>query len=342
MERKHVIAIVKVLPVPSVLLDQAGIILCSSQAARGLFGRDLQGEPLSLAIRAPSVLAAFEAAARDNEHATARGQSRSARDATIEFDFTPLLLLHDQGERLFLATCRDITREERIERMRSDFVANASHELRTPLTTLSGFIETMQGAARKDENARDEFLRLMKTQAERMSHLIDDLLSLSRIELDEHIEPRDVIDVGNIVLFTENLLRPMAEETGCEMTIDTEPNLQVRGDAGQLGQVLHNLVENAIKYAGKGKQVAVHAKRDGPMAVISIEDNGPGIAAHHIPRLTERFYRVNVQESRMRGGTGLGLAICKHIVNRHRGRLAIESQVGRGSRFSVYLPLENQ
>jgi two-component system, OmpR family, phosphate regulon sensor histidine kinase PhoR len=210
--------------------------------------------------------------------------------------------------------------------------------LRTPLTTLSGFIETMQGAAKQDEKARGEFLKVMKAQAERMTSLIDDLLSLSRIELNEHVEPRERIDLGLVVRQAEPMLRPLAAETGCELKFDIAPNVAVAGDANQLGQVAYNLIENAIKYSGRGKHVSVVVSQQKNEAVLAIVDNGPGIAAHHIPRLTERFYRVNVQESRTRGGTGLGLAICKHIINRHRGRLLITSEPGRGSTFAVILP----
>jgi two-component system, OmpR family, phosphate regulon sensor histidine kinase PhoR len=245
-----------------------------------------------------------------------------------------------QGEKgtLALIMLRDRTREEQVERMRSDFVANASHELRTPLTTLSGFIETMQGAAANDEKARGTFLKVMKAQADRMSNLIDDLLSLSRIELDEHIVPEATVNLVSVVKQSQNLLQTMIAEAGCSVDIKLPEQLLVRGDANQLAQVVHNLIENAVKYSGEGKQVSVTGTQESATTLLSIRDNGPGIAAHHIPRLTERFYRVNVQDSRTRGGTGLGLAICKHIINRHRGRLIIESEVGHGSNFSIQLP----
>jgi two-component system, OmpR family, phosphate regulon sensor histidine kinase PhoR len=172
-----------------------------------------------------------------------------------------------------------------------------------------------------------------------MSGLIDDLLSLSRIELDAHVEPRDRTSLSSVVQQTESLLRPVAAEAGCEMVFSIAPNIHVRGDANQLGQVAHNLIENAIKYSGRDKRVSVDLTLQGGEAVLSVSDNGPGIAPHHIPRLTERFYRVNAQDSRTRGGTGLGLAICKHIINRHRGRLDIKSQLGIGSEFQVALPV---
>lgn len=325
------------LPDAALLIDVSGTIRAANAIARKTFAAPLEGEPLALFIRSPTVAKALAEA--------------FARDGPVEVEFEEhgkvlrTMLVHlarlsaPQGGHLALLTLRDRSREAQIEKVRSDFVANASHELRTPLTTLSGFIETMQGAARQDEKARDEFLKLMKAQAERMSLLIDDLLSLSRIEVDEHVEPQERIDLGLVMRQAESLLRPIARETGCELHIDVAGEVFVRGDANQLGQVAHNLIENAIKYSGEGKCVSVAVGRSGGDAALTITDNGPGIAAHHIPRLTERFYRVNVQDSRTRGGTGLGLAICKHIIKRHRGRLDITSEVGRGSQFSVILPL---
>lgn len=325
------------LPDAAMVVDHAGTIQAANNIAKQTFGAPLVGQHMALFIRSPTVAKAVaEVFTQDSpievefeEHAKV---SRTMHVHLARLD-TP-----DSGP-LVLLTFRDRTREAQIEKMRSDFVANASHELRTPLTTLSGFIETMQGAAKRDENARNEFLKLMKAQAERMSSLIDDLLSLSRIEVDEHVEPKERTDLGMVVRQTEALLRPLASEAECELTVDTAPNVFVRGDANQLGQVVHNLIENAIKYSGNGKQVSVAVSHSGSEATLTITDNGPGIAPHHIPRLTERFYRVNVQDSRTRGGTGLGLAICKHIIKRHRGRLAIRSEVGRGSQFSVALPL---
>jgi two-component system, OmpR family, phosphate regulon sensor histidine kinase PhoR len=238
-----------------------------------------------------------------------------------------------------LLILHDLTYEEQIERMRSDFVANASHELRTPLASLSGFIETMQGAAKNDTKAKDEFLILMKAQADRMSRLIDDLLSLSRIEISEHVPPTANVDLNLVTKQAINLLAPMAKAADCTIRADLAQSLMVIGDANQLSQVVHNLIENAIKYAGAGKAIDIIGGVHNGIAVLSVRDDGPGIAAHHVPRLTERFYRVSVQDSRNRGGTGLGLAITKHILNRHRGRLVIQSEVGKGSTFAIHLPI---
>ena len=233
---------------------------------------------------------------------------------------------------------RDLTREQQIERMRADFVANASHELRTPLASLSGFIETIQGAAKHDEKAQVRFLGLMRSQADRMRRLIDDLLSLSRIEMNEHVRPSADVDLAQAAGHVRDTLSGMAQEFGCELKVKTDGPLPVLGSRDELVQVLQNLMENALKYGSSGKLIEVECRRNGAFAEVIVRDHGPGIAPEHIPRLTERFYRVNVQESRSRGGTGLGLAIVKHIVNRHRGRLIIASEIGKGSEFTIRLP----
>ena len=239
-----------------------------------------------------------------------------------------------------LVVFRDLTREQQTERMRADFVANASHELRTPLTALSGFLETILGAAKNDEKAQAKFLGLMRSQADRMRRLIDDLLSLSRIEMNEHVRPQDEVDLAQVATHARDVLSGMAESLGCEVKVVGQGPLMVAGSRDELVQVAQNLVENAVKYGSPGKLVEILLRRDGEWAELAVRDHGPGIAPEHIPRLTERFYRVNVQESRSRGGTGLGLAIVKHIVNRHRGRLAIVSELGKGSEFSIRIPLK--
>ena len=229
--------------------------------------------------------------------------------------------------------------------MRSDFVANASHELRTPLASLSGFIETLQGPARSDAPARDRFLAIMKEQATRMARLIDDLLSLSRIEQKAHIHPDNSVDLGALVRQVADGLSPLAHEREVEVKIaDQASSLLVPGDRDELIRVFENLIENALKYGAPGRRVDITLARDpanggAKEAVVSVRDYGPGIAPEHLPRLTERFYRVDISESRAQGGTGLGLALVKHILNRHRGRLVIESTPGAGATFAVRLPL---
>jgi two-component system, OmpR family, phosphate regulon sensor histidine kinase PhoR len=330
---------IEALPEAALVVNRAGIVRAANRLAQETFSAAMVQEPVVLFIRSPAVAKAIAASFEADAPFEVEFEERATVTRTLLAHLARLDVA--DSELLVLLVLRDRTREAQVEKMRSDFVANASHELRTPLTTLSGFIETMQGAARQDEKARGEFLKLMKAQAERMSVLIDDLLSLSRIELDAHVEPRGRADLASVVRQTENLLRPVAAEAECTLVFDIASHIFVRGDANQLGQVVHNLIENAIKYSGKNKRVVVALSQVGQEAVLSVHDNGPGIAAHHIPRLTERFYRVNVQDSRTRGGTGLGLAICKHIINRHRGRLEIKSTLGQGSEFLVALPVIN-
>jgi two-component system, OmpR family, phosphate regulon sensor histidine kinase PhoR len=326
-------------PFAALVLNEAGEVMAANELAEDLFGSQLKSRNMRLVIRSPDVIAAFERVTATSEPETARSFSRGLTQQIVDVHLS-VLGTAETGARLFLAICQDVTREENVERMRSDFVANASHELRTPLTTLSGFIETMQGAAKTDEKARTEFLKVMKAQAERMSRLIDDLLSLSRIELDEHVAPQNKADLASIAKQVQSLLKPMADASDSQLIVDVPDTLMVMGDPEQLTQVIHNLVENALKYAGERKCIRISGAMGERDVEISVDDNGPGIAAHHVPRLTERFYRVNAKDSRLRGGTGLGLAICKHILNRHRGKLLIESEMGRGSRFTIRLPVQ--
>src|SRR6185295_3102263 len=239
---------------------------------------------------------------------------------------------------------RDLTEIERINQMRADFIANASHELRTPLASLRGFIETLQAAAKDDPSARERFLAIMAEQASRMTRLIDALLSLSRVEMNAHVPPSGRVDLNDVLNSTKDTLEPLARETGFRLEVGRfqRPAI-VRGDRDELLQVMQNLVQNAFKYGERGGQVRIEAKhipslgRQSGRYAIAVVDNGLGIAPEHLPRLTERFYRVDVASSREKGGTGLGLAIVKHILNRHRGELAIASKPGKGSTFTVML-----
>ncbi len=245
------------------------------------------------------------------------------------------------GEQGLLLVFHDLTPLRRSEQMRADFVANASHELRTPLATLSGFIETLRGSARADAAARERFLGIMHAQARRMTRLIDDLLSLSRIELKEHIRPQDSVDLIGVMRQVADALQPLAEDRQVELHIAAPPSpVTVRGDRDELIRVCENLTENALKYGASGARVDVVVSNDVAKreARIEVRDYGPGIAPEHLPRLTERFYRVDVSQSRSEGGTGLGLALVKHILNRHGGRLSIASTPGAGAIFTVHLP----
>jgi two-component system phosphate regulon sensor histidine kinase PhoR len=254
--------------------------------------------------------------------------------------------------RAALIVLRDLTKAQRVEQMRADFVANASHELRTPLASLTGFIDTLRGHARDDPDAQERFLAIMSEQAMRMRRLIDDLLSLTRIELNEHVRPGGSVNLSDVVEEVVNALSPVAVAANIQLEIVEPSSLpNVAGDRDELTQVVQNLVDNAIKY-GKPqtavtlelgtRRAAPGEPGPSPAVYIAVKDRGEGIAREHIPRLTERFYRVDVRRSRAIGGTGLGLAIVKHIINRHRGRLIIESKVGEGSTFTAHLPLATE
>jgi two-component system, OmpR family, phosphate regulon sensor histidine kinase PhoR len=238
-----------------------------------------------------------------------------------------------------LLVLRDLTEQDQLTRLRADFVANASHELRTPLASLKGYVETLQGAAKDDPVARAKFLAIMLAQADRMSRLIEDLLSLSRIEMREHVPPHDKVDLAGLVMEVAGTCRPLAEAANCSLVVTPLPSTAiVVGDRDELLQVAHNLIQNAIKYGRPGGRIEVAITDLDARISLSVIDDGIGIAAQHLPRLTERFYRVSAKDSRERGGTGLGLAIVKHIINRHRGELQITSRMGQGSEFVVLLP----
>jgi two-component system, OmpR family, phosphate regulon sensor histidine kinase PhoR len=239
-----------------------------------------------------------------------------------------------------------------IEQMRSDFVANASHELRTPLAVVLGCIETLSGPARDDEEARERFLKIMAAEVARMTRLVDDLLSLSRIEQTEHQPPQNRVDPAACLEGVVETLRSYAEQRRVTLSLRRDPQLPlVIGDRDQLVQLISNLIDNAIKYGGEGGKVELACERvaSAPLAAgslagrpavrIIVADHGPGIAREHLPRLTERFFRVETARSRQLGGTGLGLAIVKHILRRHRGHLALESELGRGTTATVWLPV---
>jgi two-component system, OmpR family, phosphate regulon sensor histidine kinase PhoR len=333
----QLVALVNALPDTAIIVGEQGTVLAANRNADEFFEDEIVGKHLTTILRAPTVLQAVDDAILKAEIGRVSLVVRTPVPRTYDVYVAPMGLGKNHG-RIAMLTLHDQTYGEQIERMRSDFVANASHELRTPLATLTGFIETMQGAAKNDTKAKAKFLILMKTQADRMARLIDDLLSLSRIEVSEHVPPSEHVDLSLVVKQEVELLATMAKQAECTVSVDVPQNLVVIGDANQLSQVAHNLIENAIKYAGQGKTIEIAGSSLNGIATLSVRDNGPGIAAHHVPRLTERFYRASVQDSRNRGGTGLGLAITKHILNRHRGKLQIQSELGQGSTFSIHLP----
>ncbi|HYF54235.1 MAG TPA: ATP-binding protein [Salinarimonas sp.] len=337
-ERLAAEAVLETIPDPVILVDRRALVVEANGAARALLPALRARHPLSFALRDPDVLDGVERVLRTGAPARAEHVERVPPERAFEIQIGALPERGGAGRGVLLFF-RDLTAARRLEHMRVDFVANASHELRTPLATLSGFIDTLQGPARDDAPARERFLAIMREQAARMTRLIDDLLSLSRIELRAHVAPDTPVALDEIVRQIVDALSPMAAEAGSriELAVGEGPHL-VLGDRDELLRVVENLVENAIKYGGAGGPVAVRVEREGGAVALAVADRGPGIAPEHLPRLTERFYRVDTATSRAKGGTGLGLAIVKHIVNRHRGRLDIASVPGEGATFKVSLP----
>ena len=328
------------IPEVVVVVDAFDRVAALNAPALALFPALSIGVQLARYVRSPDILDAISKARATGAPVRTSWSMRAPVERVFEVSATAVAGLAC-GD-LVIVYCREISEARRFERMRVDFVANASHELRTPLASLLGFIETMQGPARDDERARARFLDIMRDQALRMARLVDDLLSLSRIEQHLHLQPRDYIDIASVLHHIGDTLTPLAQSGGIELDIRADEPIAVSGDRDELLRVVENLVENAIKYGAAeadDKRVMVSLARVDGEAVITVRDFGNGIAPEHLPRLTERFYRVDAGQSRARGGTGLGLAIVKHVVARHRGRLKIDSVRGRGSTFHVYLPL---
>lgn len=339
--------LIAALPDPCLLLSADGRIVHHNAVASDLFGPIETGRPVSALMRAPEIAAALHQAQSGRETVQVDYFERVPVDRWFEAQITPVDSTEAPTEARaarFLLLLRDITKQQRVERMRVDFIANASHELRTPLAALAGFIETLQGPARDDPKAQKRFLDIMRTQAQRMSRLVDDLLSLSRIELNAHIRPSAQVDLAAVVAGVADSLAPLAAAAGVKIHLcRPEGPVLVVGEREELTQVFQNLMENAIKYGAEGGLIEVtveHAAGTGDGDIIvSVRDYGPGIATEHLPRLTERFYRVDIASSREKGGTGLGLAIVKHILNRHRGSLQVVSAPGKGATFTVRLNL---
>ena len=333
------------LPDPVILLGPGGHVLFCNGPARGLFSSLRQGSHISSVIRTPEFLDAVAAAPERGRAVTVTYAQRVPIGRRIAATVAPLMENRERGGAInILVLLRDLTEIERINQMRADFIANASHELRTPLASLRGFIETLQGSAKGDSGARERFLPIMAEQASRMTRLIDALLSLSRLEMNAHVPPSGIVDLNDVLGHAKDTLEPLAREIGAKFEVERfNRAAMVRGDRDELVQVLQNLVHNAFRYGAKGGEVQVQAKhipsigRQAGRYAIAVVDNGPGIAPEHLPRLTERFYRIDVTSSREKGGTGLGLAIVKHILNRHRGELAVASTPGKGSTFTVML-----
>lgn len=331
----EIAAVLGALETPALLLSARETVKLQNRAAEAIFGAIPKGSDLAGRIRAPGILdmvrdAITTGQPRETEHA-----ERLPSETVYVVRVAPLA--DRASEPLWLLTFRDVSQARRIDRMRSDFVANASHELRTPLASLRGFIETLQGPAKNDVKAHERFLGIMHEQATRMSRLVDDLLSLSRLELRSNLTPDQTVDLVPLLGHVRDSLQPLAADLGVEINLDLPKHpVFVPGDRDELVEVVENLIENACKYGQEGKRVDVVLSGGGETPVeLSVTDHGPGIPPEHVPRITERFYRVNVEASRSKKGTGLGLAIVKHILTRHRARLVVKSEVGKGTVFTV-------
>jgi len=346
VETPVVRAVVEGMPDPAVLLDRAGRVLHFNTAAGQLAPALRKGELAQFALRSPEIITALRQAIATAEPKRTTYLDHVPVDRWMELIVTPIAVPTAFGgsDYCMLMTFHDQTPLRRVEEMRADFVANASHELRTPLAALSGFIDTLQGPAREDAKARERFLAIMHAQATRMARLIDDLLSLSRVELSAHVRPDTSVDIVTIIRQVVDGLESLAKErqVAIEVDLPTLP-ITIAGDREELLRLFENLIENALKYGASGGQVIVSlvmaSSTDGtPEVRVLVRDFGPGIAPEHLPRLTERFYRVDVGDSRNQGGTGLGLSLVKHILNRHRGRLLIESVPTKGATFTACFP----
>jgi two-component system, OmpR family, phosphate regulon sensor histidine kinase PhoR len=335
------------LPGPAIVLDRDGRVIAFNAAAAAIAPSLRRGEPALITLRMPELVEAIRRAAASRTPQRVEFFERVPLDRWFEAFVTPVRLANvgDARSDILLMTFNDLTPLRRVEEMRADFIANASHELRTPLAALLGFIETLQGTAKDDPVARAKFLAIMQGQATRMARLIDDLLSLSRIELNAHLQPNTPLDLSPIVRQVVDGLQTLARDRDVAIKVAAlQDDLVVLGDRDELIRALENLVENALKYGAAGKRVDITLARSqtragAPEVRLGVRDYGPGIAPEHLPRLTERFYRVDVIDSRAQGGTGLGLALVKHVLARHGGRLSIESTLGEGATFTMHLPL---
>lgn len=357
MSVNQLTTVIEAVPEPMLHLDRNGLIDAANAAAGALLGDWILGRSYAAVLRQPAILGRIETVQADGGTGEARFELADSAGGTqfrVRISALPADPDGPDVRRPLLLHFTDITHLREAEEMRRDFVANVSHELRTPLTAVLGFIETLRGPARNDREAQDRFLSIMEDEARRMNRLVSDLLSLSRVEAAERMRPADVVDLGAVIDGTLAAIRPSAEDSGNTLVLRNdlsgdagqEPGrAQIHGDRDQLMQVFLNLTENALKYGGPNKPVTISLTREhgsgslkGPVIRVDVTDCGDGIDALHVPRLTERFYRVDTHRSRAMGGTGLGLAIVKHIVNRHRGRLRINSEQGQGSTFSVLFP----
>ena len=339
-------ALLRMIPAPLIVISATGRTTYANPAALEILPRYVEGQHFSQLIRAPAFVEAIGQVIADGQDKSFTFTTMQDREQYFEARVLRLPSGSEFGtENQIVVQIEDRTRDKLAAQTRSDFIANASHELRTPLASVIGYIETLQGHAKGDEEAQERFLGIMQTQAERMQRLVDDLMSLSRIEMNAHVRPAEVLDFNKVALEVSSALLPLARNEGMQIECTVPPDATaqaIHGDHDQLCQVMSNIIDNAIRYGVEGQSVRVFIAEPSstyPGQVgISVADDGPGIPREHIHRLTERFYRVNVNTSRARGGTGLGLAIVKHILNRHGGALEIDSTLGEGAVFTIWLP----
>jgi len=345
--------IVDAIPAPSVILDGKAIVRHINEPMRDAFGAILQGDPLTYKFRNPDVSQALAEVRATGRIITLAYMERFPSERHYLIYFSPVHLPDRSGEKMgpdfILVILLDQTERFRAEELRSDFIANVSHELRTPLASLTGFIETLLGPAQNDAKSRERFLQIMLEQSQRMARLVSDLLSLSGIEMRSHLKPTHEVDLTVVARHVADAMAPLAEEAKLTIHLHMPDGpLLVRGERDELIQVVQNLAENAIKYGADGEHIDIRVNevaapadfnaKGAPCYVIDVQDYGKGVASEHLPRLTERFYRVDAEESKAKMGTGLGLAVVKHILTRHKGQLKITSEPGKGARFKVYLP----
>lgn len=331
---------------PCIVLDKRSVVVHANAAAHRQFPAVSSGNPITFSLRNPELVQAIDLAMRTAAVRTVELHETVPSETWDKVVVSPLRRPGREwfadDERQVVVTFQSLTELKRVDALRSDFIANASHELRTPLASLLGFIDTLLGPAAKDTAAREKFLGIMRGQAERMSKLIDDLLSLSRIEMHQHVRPTGSIDLASLLREVREGLMTQAKAADVEIRLTLfEGQCATTGDRGQLYEVFENLLDNAIKYGAGGKYVEVSLAPSGKPGFahqVTVIDHGPGVEPEHVPRLTERFYRIDADASRKKKGTGLGLAIVKHIVNRHRGQMSIKSKPGEGMRVDVLLP----
>jgi len=339
-------AVIAAVPDPLILIDRQRRVVRANAAAAAFIGRVVEPRDLAGALRNPALLAAIDSILRGEPVRSVEFTLSVPVEQVWRAHVARIADLPNHGPALdgaaAILTLHDVTALKRSEQMRADFIANAGHELKTPLATLIGFIETLLGPARDDAAARERFLSIMQEQAKRMARLVDDLLSLSRIELNEHVVPTGHMALAAVAAEVARGLELRAAKRGVRIACTLPPDLpDVRGDRDELAQIFQNLLDNAIKYCRPQTEVSVTggagSGAEAALVWVAVADRSEGIPAAHLPRLTERFYRVDTARSRELGGTGLGLAIVKHVLNRHRGRLDIASRIGEGSTFTVWL-----